>query len=432
MLMKKLISFLPEKMRQKFIRSKIKLGTGAPANIIFKLAETKDELEQAFRVLHDAYVGQGYMDPHPSGMRVTKYHALPTTAVLIAMESDTGLVVGTVSIVRDTPLGLPLDSIFPLHNIKKQYRHLAEVSSLAIRKEYRKDPADLLWPLLRYFYIYLRDVMKIDAYVIGVNPSWHDLYTGILGFTKLNGFHAATYSFVNNAPVSAYFVNVAEQELIFYKFYAHLPNEANFYRYCIHLKMSRKQYHFPLRKYYSVQNTVMNQDFFEYFFIRKTDALNLMSEEEKEIVQVYYPKKEYSNLIYGGNTLAVDIRRANRFITRFKAKAKIGGTFENDVEIGVLDFSVNGLQVETNFELPFEIEMRIGIGEYDSSYVRAQVRRRVDNSYGLEIIAWDVAWTDLVSEMQTQFKVVPEEKQYPKNERGSAHLTLVPNKKHSA
>ena len=386
------------------IRSKIKLGNGAPPNIIFKLADTKDELEQAFRVLHDAYVDQGYMSPHASGLRVTKYHALPTTAVLIAKDTTNGLVVGTVSIVRDTPLGLPLDSAFPLLHIKKEYNHLAEVSSLAIRKDYRKKPSDLLWPLLRFFYLYLRNVMKVDAYVIGVNPLWHDLYTGILGFTQLKGFQSENYSFANNAPVSAYFVNVAEQELIFYKFYAHLPIYANFYHYCIHLKLSSTQYRFPKNKYISVQNTIMNEDFFNYFFKEKTDALQLMSEDEKNMIQVYYPNKSFSKLIHGNKAHLVDLRRANRFITRFKALIKLGPTFEKNIEATVLDFSATGLRVSTESELPNKIELCILVGDYESANLHAKVCRHEAQYYGLEILSSDQAWTDLIDEMQLQFK----------------------------
>ncbi len=413
MLLKKLLKFMPEKMRHKFIRSKIKLGEGAPANIIFKLADTKDELEQAFRVLHDAYVHEKYMSPHPSGMRVTKYHALPTTAVLIAKDTHSGLVVGTVSIVRDTPLGLPLDSAFPLEGIKKQYRHLAEVSSLAIRKEYRKDPAELLWPLLRYFYKYLRDDMKVDAYVIGVNPIWHDLYVGILGFTKLEGFQSTNYNFANNAPVSAYFVNVLEQEMLFYKFYAHLSEQANFYKYCIQKKMESTQYRFPNRKYHSVQTTVMTQDFLDYFFIKKTETLKLMTDEERAIIQFFYPKKEFSKLIHGDRVQLDNFRSSNRFITRFNARIKSDRSYEDDIEVAVLDFSINGIRIATDLELPFEVDLCVGIGEYHSAYLRAQVRRRYQGSLGLEIISADQAWGEFITEMQRQFQVETRSEEMP-------------------
>lgn len=402
-MLKKLVRYLPEKMRQKLIRSQIRLGDGAPSKIIFKLAETKDELEQAFKVLHDAYVDQGYMSPHPSGMRVTKYHALPTTAVLIAKEIDTGIVVGTVSIVRDTSLGLPLDSAFPLSTIKKQYHHLAEVSSLAILKKYRTNPAELLWPLLRYFYLYLKNTMKIDAYVIGVNPLWHDFYTGILGFTQLKGFEAANYSFANNAPVVAYFVDTAEQEKILYKFFYHHNSESNFYRYCIHTPLAKAQYIFPIQKYYSVQNTIMNQELFQYFFIEKTDALGLMSEEDKEALHAYYPKKDFSALILGKQP-AGSLSRASRFITRFKAQVSEHEDFKNFLDVSVLDFSATGLRITSEHDLPSVLQMRIGIGDFASSHLKAEVKRRVDNSYGLEITSWDKAWTDLLCEMNLPFQ----------------------------
>ena len=47
-----------------------------------KIAQTPQELQECFRLLHDAYVGSGFMKPDPSGMRVTMYHALPTTTTL--------------------------------------------------------------------------------------------------------------------------------------------------------------------------------------------------------------------------------------------------------------------------------------------------------------------------------------------------------------
>lgn len=403
--MRALLRFLPEKLRHKLIRSRINLGTGAPTHIIFKLAETKEELEQAFRVLHDAYVSQGYMDPHPSGLRVTKYHALPTTAVLIAKDTRINEVVGTVSIVRNTPLGLPLDAVFPLEDLKQQYRHLAEVSSLAVKKEYRSDPAELLWPLLRYFYKYIREVMRVDAYVIGVNPSWHDLYVGILGFTKLNGFHSANYSFVNNAPVAGYLVNVIEQEFLFYKFYSHLPDKSNFFKYYRSHSLTRPQHQFPNRRYHSIQSTVMNKEFFDYFFVQKTDALKHFTPEEKVIIQHYYPVQDFAPIIFNSAPEGIrQVRGANRFITRFNAQLKYEGSYENDIHISVIDFSAKGLRVEASINLPDEMELRVGIGLYDSAYVKARVRRKFGRSWGLEITEHDQAWTDFIVEMQRVFE----------------------------
>lgn len=404
MKLRQLIKFLPTFIRHPLIRSKLSFDQAPPEHIVFKVAESRDELEQAFRVLHDAYVGQGYMKPDPSGMRVTKYHALPTTTILIAKEATTGLVVGTVSIVRNTDMGLPLDAIFPMENLKKKYNHLAEVSSLAIRAEYRKQPEQLLWPLLRYFYNYVRNVMRIDAYVIGVHPSWHDLYTGILGFTKLEGLESAKYSFVNNAPVAAYFVDVLEQEFKFYKFYNHLPDRSNFHRYCTKLELCPKQHRFPQLRYYSVQNVVMTTENFNYFFIEKTNAIHQLSSEEKNIIQNLYPSEFYSKFIFGDNVLSIDrAQRAFRLITRFDAKLKIKSSFASDTVISVLDFSITGLKVKSSQPLPTAFELRIAVGQFDSCYVKVEVRRQTDQVYGLAIVDSDEAWSQFIEVMLGQF-----------------------------
>ena len=89
-----------------------------PQNLVFKIAEKKEEFETAFRFLHDVYVASGLMKPDPSGIRLNAYHALPTTRTLLALWD--GRIVGTVSIICDNPLGLPMDRIFDLSPLSKR------------------------------------------------------------------------------------------------------------------------------------------------------------------------------------------------------------------------------------------------------------------------------------------------------------------------
>src|SRR5690349_659934 len=103
---------LPRFIKSPLIRRMVHFPTEPDNSLRFKIAETKEELEQAFSLLHDAYVKEGLMQPHPSGMRVTKFHALPSTTTLIALEGD--VVVGTLSLIRRETFGLPLEKIFDL------------------------------------------------------------------------------------------------------------------------------------------------------------------------------------------------------------------------------------------------------------------------------------------------------------------------------
>src|SRR5258708_37131208 len=76
----------------------------------FGLATDRHTLEQAFRLQHDQYVAHGYMDAHPSGWRLSLHNALSPTRVFVARCG--GRVVGTMTLIAHSPLGLPVAEIY--------------------------------------------------------------------------------------------------------------------------------------------------------------------------------------------------------------------------------------------------------------------------------------------------------------------------------
>ncbi len=78
------VSRLPKSWRFKLFRSMVQCDPAPDPRLELKIADTQEELEACFALLHDAYVAAGFMKPDPSGMRVTPYHALPTTTTLCA------------------------------------------------------------------------------------------------------------------------------------------------------------------------------------------------------------------------------------------------------------------------------------------------------------------------------------------------------------
>jgi hypothetical protein len=78
-------------------------------SVVIKFAETKDEYEQAFSLVYNTYLNIGVIKPNRSNLRLTLYHALPTTKVLIVKKNKT--VISTLTTILDNPLGLPLYSI---------------------------------------------------------------------------------------------------------------------------------------------------------------------------------------------------------------------------------------------------------------------------------------------------------------------------------
>lgn len=166
----KLILKSPGAVRRPLIRRIVEFPTTIDPTLRFKVAETQDELDQAYSLLHDAYLSENLMTSHPSGMRITKYHALPSTSTLIVKEGQT--VIGTVSLVRQSAFGMPLEAIFNLNLLPPGSRP-AEVSSLAIKNGLRHQRGRILFPLLKFLYHYSTEYFGVTHFLIAVNPKWN-------------------------------------------------------------------------------------------------------------------------------------------------------------------------------------------------------------------------------------------------------------------
>ncbi len=130
-----LLAALPESVRFALYRRMADLKPVNEGRLELKIAASQEELTACFGLLHDAYVGSGFMRPHPSGLRVTPYHALPTTTTLCAKVD--GVVVGTISIIREGVFGFPMQSAFDISSVRAKEGRIAEISALAIHPRRR-------------------------------------------------------------------------------------------------------------------------------------------------------------------------------------------------------------------------------------------------------------------------------------------------------
>ena len=146
----RVMDLLPENLRNKAYAQNLRLDRALSKKFVFKLAQTKEELEACFQLLHGEYVAAGFMKPAPSGLRVTLHHALPTTSTLMCCHE--GRVIGTVSLIRENKFGFPMQRIFRLDEIFREGGNVAEVSALAISKNFRAVRNRILMPLLKFLY----------------------------------------------------------------------------------------------------------------------------------------------------------------------------------------------------------------------------------------------------------------------------------------
>ena len=148
-LVRALFDTLPDSLRFSYMRNQLKIPTSLDKRFKFRVAKTQDELSEAYKILHESYLEKGYTKPNETGMRIVKYFALPTTTTLIALYDDR--VVGTISIIRRSTFGIPMDSSFDISSVLDDNKVIAEISSLAIDSRFREKRGALFFPLMKYF-----------------------------------------------------------------------------------------------------------------------------------------------------------------------------------------------------------------------------------------------------------------------------------------
>jgi GNAT superfamily N-acetyltransferase len=165
----------------------------------FGLATDRRALDQAFHLQHDQYVAQGYMDPHPSGWRLSVHNAQPSTRVFVARDND--CVVGAVALIVDSPLGLPMAEIYEDELRSFRGPALAEVSGLAVHPDYQKAGLALLLRLIRKVLLYSINMADLSNLCIAVNPHHTNFYQKAFYFRPIGDLKY--YGKVNGAPAVA-------------------------------------------------------------------------------------------------------------------------------------------------------------------------------------------------------------------------------------
>lgn len=184
--------------------SSLDLNSNVASGLLFKLAENKSELEQAFRLVAHCYFEKGYMGESDSRLRIKLQHLLPDAAVFVGKLGDR--VVATSSAFPDSEIGLPADSIFraELDHLRSQGRRITELGALASNLEVETSPLNV--PLhtlqaMRLIYLYGQDYLKADDLVITVNPKHRIFYEKVLLFETMS--ETKFYPEVNQAPAIA-------------------------------------------------------------------------------------------------------------------------------------------------------------------------------------------------------------------------------------
>jgi len=169
-----------------FIADKLcHLGLTHAKDLIASPAENIEDLKTCYKIIYQGYLARGYCQENPSQLHYNYHAFLPKSRTLLLR--DKGKIAGTISVIPDSPCGLPMDSLYQteLDQLRTKDRKLAEVSLLALastgpKKVFSLTNFEKQFKLFRLFKIlveYSRMVEGVTDFVIGVHPKHASLYS---------------------------------------------------------------------------------------------------------------------------------------------------------------------------------------------------------------------------------------------------------------
>jgi hypothetical protein len=383
---------LPFDVLGRYMRSRVRVKPpiGRRKRIIFKIAETEDELTQAFALLQNTYLESGLVTNEDTKLRIQKYNLLPTTTVFIAVYKNK--VVGTVSHILDSEFGLPLDSFVNISVPRQTGKRQCEISGLAVHKKWRSQRKGVFFPLVMAALHHSYDSMGIVQYYLISNLKG-SLYYKHLFFGKPIKSDTNSYSAVENAEAYALLLDVnvfLEKAKVKYK--------------------SKKLYHnmymlwtvFPWRRNMSVSQassnaiiTPLRKKGLQSFLKKNINKFkNVLTERERtHINNLFNIKKPKNNLIN---------RKENRHLVNFYINFIKNGHLQ---KVKVNDISLSGfsLQVDSSRQVSKRVVGRFILDDGMDLYVKGKLIWHQNNRATFKITSINTdKWAQVIHNIESE------------------------------
>lgn len=373
-----LVSSLPQALRHSFYRKQFaRVPLEHPEGLTFEMARSEADLQSAFKLLHDAYVEQGFIEPQPSGMRLIVQHALPSTSILVAKIENR--VVGTISVMRDTPLGLPMEKVFDLSEIKKHGHRVAELSCLAIHPDFRrKMGGSIFFPLTLFAALFAEKNLGADGLVWNLFPHHADFYNAIFGSRNLLK-KSVEYL---GAPAAAIYLDFKLTHEFGKRYYLGMSKDRDLYSYAY--LSNHRHFKLPQKKRGLINYPVLTPEMMSNFFKPLFNEISIL---EEQVLNQYYGQDSYGSLYKKHNH---DNRLSQRFDVSMEAELNDG------TRVDILDVSISGLKGKVMKPLKLNLEYTL---IFERIPLKAKpVWKKDDNIYGFEISEINYNWHKLVKE----------------------------------
>ncbi len=383
--------YFPDLMTYPLIRKDIDINPVIKDSISIKVAETQDELEQAFKLVQESYEECELADIKESHIGVNKYHLLPTSATIILKQNEE--VIAALSVITSNRYKLPLESVWNIDHLKSTGK-TGEISSLAVSKNYSRIAKTHTLPMIQFLKEYSYKYLGIRFFVISINPVVAVFYRALFNFKYLDKTLRKD-KFTNNASVQCLWL-----DLNFYK--PQYKKNSNFFKKIEEqLKDFSKSYIFPQSKYYCALGRVLSPSLLEYFFEQQTSSHTKMSTEDVYFIREAYHFEHYRNLKLT-NTIKKYFIFCNADLI---IGEKVTQLETNAVSRSMIFGKIYNQTISTEND---ECILKLNISRNESLIIKGRVQ--IDTEFIQVIIEPNIEWDNFISYIEEKyyFKTIKE------------------------
>lgn len=394
----------PDFMQAPIYRKMLCLSDQLPKELTIKIAETRDELEQAFELVYSSYKEIGIIGKSKEQIWITKYQLLPSSAVIIAKWNEE--VVGTACIIIDSSLGLPIEQASDISSYRDKGLTLGEVSSLAIRRNFRGKNSRVAMPLLKYIYEYSYNYAGLDVLFATIHKSARGYFKNILLFDDLPRKESCKYTQVNDSSPATLLVNLNTVVDVYYSKYNKEPNEKNLYRYYKELKFSN--FEFGSSPIEGTVCPVLKPEDLNYFLSKKMSMPDRVHEDEIKVIGASYYFKEFKEVLSAHTQMPITEVTRNNLRVLFNRKLTVMEHSHNTyISCKLRDISRSGVRLRCEKEIPKGTILTIHIPAtdfYKSVQTEFQVLWGKNNLFGCKIVHLNEgSWANFIDLLEGQF-----------------------------
>ncbi len=176
---------LPAIVREKFTRKFFFVDLNLLDDYEISLAVEYDEIVEAMSLVQTCYK-QVELASNEALIRADYHNLLPSSYVFVAKDRKTGRIVGTISFIHRSCLGIPIEAQWDLESYLDQLNGIpAEISAVAIDPELRKIGKGLFSLLAISSLKFCYEKFNTDHFVMAVREDISFLYEDIFRFDRI-------------------------------------------------------------------------------------------------------------------------------------------------------------------------------------------------------------------------------------------------------